>query len=80
MFGIKYAYMMIAGALFVVLYTFVGGFLAESASDFMQGIVMVFALSVMAIAGTVSAGGISAVIDNAKSIPGFLSSLELPSL
>lgn len=71
LFGIKYAYMMIAGALFVVLYTFVGGFLAESASDFMQGIVMVFALSVMAIAGTVSAGGISAVIDNAKSIPGF---------
>ena len=54
-----------------MLYTFVGGFLAESASDFMQGIVMVFALSVMAIAGTVSAGGISAVIDNAKSIPGF---------
>ena len=49
-----------------MLYTFVGGFLAESASDFMQGIVMVFALSVMAIAGTVSAGGISAVIDNAK--------------
>jgi sodium/proline symporter len=45
LFGIKYVYMMIAGALFVVAYTFIGGFLAESASDFMQGIVMVFALT-----------------------------------
>ena len=64
--------MMIAGALFVVLYTFIGGFLAESASDFMQGIVMVVALSAVAIFGTISAGGISAVIQNARSIPGFL--------
>jgi sodium/proline symporter len=34
LFGTKYIYMMIAGALFVVAYTFIGGFLAESASDF----------------------------------------------
>ena len=72
LFGIKYVYMMIAGALFVVLYTFVGGFLAESASDFMQGIVMIIALSAVAIVGTISAGGVSAIIENAKSIPGFL--------
>ncbi|NLA83218.1 MAG: sodium:proline symporter, partial [Clostridiales bacterium] len=44
LFAAKYLYMMIAGALFVVLYTFVGGFLAESASDFMQGIVMIISL------------------------------------
>jgi sodium/proline symporter len=36
LFGIKYQYMMIAGAVFVILYTFLGGFLAESTSDFMQ--------------------------------------------
>jgi len=71
LFGIKYVYMMIAGALFVVLYTFVGGFLAESASDFMQGIVMFFALAVVLITGISAAGGISAVIENAKAIPGF---------
>jgi len=71
LFGIKYVYMMIGGALFVVLYTFVGGFLAESASDFMQGIVMILALSVVAIVGTISAGGASAVLENAKNIPGF---------
>lgn len=71
LFGIKYIYMMIAGALFVVLYTFIGGFLAESASDFMQGIVMFFALLAVLIAGISSAGGLSAVVNNAKQIPGF---------
>ncbi|HHV99805.1 MAG TPA: sodium/proline symporter PutP [Clostridiaceae bacterium] len=71
LFGGKYVYMMIAGALFVIFYTFIGGFLAESASDFMQGVVMVFALTVVLITGISDAGGISAVIENAKSIPGF---------
>lgn len=71
LFGTKYISMMVAGALFVVFYTFIGGFLAESASDFMQGIVMVFALTIVLIVGISSAGGITAVIENAKSIPGF---------
>lgn len=71
LFGVKYVYMMIAGALFVVLYTFIGGFLAESASDFMQGIVMFFALTIVLITGVSAAGGVSAVIENAKAIPGF---------
>jgi len=71
LFGIKYVYMMIAGALFVIFYTFIGGFLAESASDFMQGCVMFFALAVVLLTGISVAGGISAVIDNVNSIPGF---------
>ena len=72
LFGIKYQYMMIGGAIFVILYTFIGGFLAESASDYMQGIVMFFALCVVLISGTLAAGGISNIINNAKEIPGFL--------
>ena len=36
LFGVNYQTMMIIGALFVVVYTFLGGFLAESASDFMH--------------------------------------------
>lgn len=71
LFNTSYVSMMIAGAVFVVLYTFIGGFLAESASDFMQGVVMFFALSVVLIFGVAHAGGIGAVIANAKSIPGF---------
>lgn len=69
LFNTKYTYTMIAGALFVVSYTFIGGFLAESASDFMQGMIMVFALTVVLVSGIFAAGGISSVIENAKSIP-----------
>jgi sodium/proline symporter len=71
LFGVKYVYMMIAGAIFVVLYTFIGGFLAESASDFMQGVVMFIALSVVLVTGVSVAGGISNVVDNAKKHSGF---------
>jgi sodium/proline symporter len=49
MFGQSYRTMMIAGAVFVLIYTFIGGFLAESASDFMQAIVMIFALTLVLI-------------------------------
>ena len=44
LFDADYHLMMIIGAVFVLVYTFIGGFLAESASDFMQAIVMIFAL------------------------------------
>ncbi|MBR6562600.1 MAG: sodium/proline symporter PutP [Clostridia bacterium] len=72
LFGLNYKVMMIIGAVFVLLYTALGGFLAESASDFMQAIVMIIALSVIVIIGVVSAGGVGAVINNANDIPGFL--------
>ncbi len=71
LFGAKYETMMIIGAAFVLLYTILGGFLAESASDFMQGIVMIVALAFIVIISTANAGGIGAVLENAKSIPGF---------
>lgn len=71
LFGFDYVPMMIVGAVFVLIYTIIGGFLAESASDFMQAIVMIVALVVIVVTGTVAAGGLDAVVDNAKSIPGF---------
>ena len=72
MFGFDYHLMMVVGALFVVVYTFLGGFLAESASDFMQAIIMIFALIVTLVVGTLATGGIGVVLDNLKNIPGFL--------
>jgi sodium/proline symporter len=72
LFGIPYQYMMIAGAIFVIIYTFLGGFLAESASDFMQAIVMIVALVGILFASIAYAGGVSAVYDNLQQIPGFL--------
>lgn len=72
LFGIPYLYMMIGGAIFVIIYTFLGGFLAESTSDFMQAIVMIIALVVVLITGIVFAGGPAAVYENLQQIPGFL--------
>lgn len=71
LFGASYESMMILGAIFVLVYTILGGFLAESASDFMQGVVMIVALTVIVVVSTINAGGLGAVMENAKSIPGF---------
>ena len=71
LFGFNYVSMMIVGAVFVLVYTIIGGFLAESASDFMQAVVMIVALVVIVVTGTVAAGGLGTVISNAQSIPGF---------
>lgn len=72
LFGFSYIPMMIIGAVFVLIYTLIGGFLAESASDFMQAVVMIVALIIIVITGTVAAGGPGVVLENAGSIPGFL--------
>lgn len=73
LFGLDYHVMMLISAVFVLAYTILGGFLAESASDFMQAIVMVTVLVLMLVLGVVNAGGISNVIENASGIDGFLS-------
>ena len=67
LFGYSYHSMMIAGAIFVLIYTAIGGFLAESASDFMQAVVMIIALVGVLVFGTAHAGGINAVIENGNS-------------
>lgn len=72
LFGFKYQYMMISGAAFVLFYTFIGGFLAETASDTMQAFVMIIALVTIVSVGTAAAGGISAVISNTQAFPGYL--------
>ena len=72
LFDMPYIPMMIVGAVFVLVYTLIGGFLAESASDFMQALVMIIALGVIVFVGTTAAGGLDAVIDNVRSIPSFL--------
>ena len=82
LFGFSYHSMMIAGVVFVVIYTLLGGFLAESASDFMQALVMIVALLTIVILGTVNARGFGAVLENAKAIPGYFSlgSLATPQV
>ena len=71
LFGASYVSMMILGGVFVLTYTILGGFLAESTSDFMQALVMITALVLVVVLGIAKAGSFSAIIENAKSIPGF---------
>ena len=71
-FAIDYRACMIVGAAFVVIYTLVGGFLAESASDFMQALVMIAALVATLAVGVITAGGPAAILVNLKRIPGFM--------
>ena len=70
--GFSYGAAVWAAAFAATFYTFLGGFLAESASDFMQAVVMVLALILVLTFGTIAAGGPAAVFENLSSIPGFL--------
>ena len=79
LFDVDYHSMMVVGAVFVVVYTFLGGFLAESASDFMQAVVMVLALVIILTLGTIAAGGIGEVFANLKAIPGYLEFFNIAS-
>ena len=72
LFGMRYQTVMIVGAIIVILYTYLGGFLAESATDFVQGVVMIIALCWVLSVGATAAGGIPAILENIRSIPGFL--------
>ena len=72
LFGVNYELAMIVSAVIIVGYTTTGGFLAASKTDFIQSIVMTFALLFVLFFGINAAGGMGAVIDNAGSLPGFL--------
>ena len=73
LFGIPYIPAMLISAVVIVGYTALGGFLAASTTDFIQSIVMTLALLIVVCFGIQTAGGISAVIDNASQLAGYLS-------
>ncbi len=72
LFGVNYQLAMVVAAVIIVGYTTTGGFLAASKTDFIQSIVMSFALIMVLCYGIHHAGGLSAVIDNTKDLKGFL--------
>ncbi len=73
LFGVDYHVALIVGAAVIVAYTVIGGFLAASTSDFVQSIIMTFALFVVVMFGIENAGGITNVYENVKDLPGYLS-------
>ena len=80
LFGFDYMISMLIGAAVVILYTIMGGFLAVSTTDLIQSIVMTIALIVVLGFGIEVAGGWGAVTDNARSIPGYLSLVQMTDI
>ena len=73
LFGVDYHGAMIVSSIVIMFYTTMGGFLAASTTDFIQSIVMSAALVIILVFGTITAGGLDAVLENAKDLPGYLS-------
>ena len=73
LFGVNYMLAMIVSAAIIVGYCALGGFLAASTTDLIQSIVMTIAIVVVVIYATHMAGGMDAVLTNARALPGYLS-------
>lgn len=73
LFGVEYHAAMMAGAVVIILYTIMGGFMAVSTTDLIQSIVMSVALVIIVFFGVNVAGGWGNVIANARALPGYIS-------
>lgn len=77
LFGFDYHVMMIIGAVVVFVYTVVGGYLSVVMTDFIQGMLMFFALAVVFIGTVASAGGVDNTVEFLRAIPGYLSGTQV---
>lgn len=66
-----YTVMVILGAVIVIAYTLLGGFLAVCMTDFIQGILMICAILLVLSVGFVHAGGFSGVAEHLRDFPRF---------
>ncbi|MBT1179700.1 sodium/proline symporter [Bifidobacterium vespertilionis] len=73
LFGFDYHLTMILGAAVVFVYTIVGGYLSVVATDFVQGVLMFFALAVVFVGSIAGAGGVQQTAEFLRGIPGFVS-------
>ena len=76
LFGWDYMAAVIVGAVVIISYTSIGGFSAVATMDLVQSVIMTVALAIIVVFGVVQAGGMGAVLDHARSLPGFLSFTE----
>lgn len=77
LFGTDYHVAMIIGAVVIVGYTVMGGFMAVSTTDLIQSVVMSISLIVIVFYGIHMAGGWNEVVNNATSLAGYLSMTQL---
>lgn len=67
-FGLSYTLALTIGAVIVISYTFLGGFLAVCWTDFFQGLLMFVAIIIVPIAGVVALGGYSDTVGQVNTI------------
>ncbi|MFA9465290.1 MAG: sodium/proline symporter PutP [Velocimicrobium sp.] len=67
-FGIDYQVALILGAVVIVSYTFMGGFLAVCWTDLIQGIIMFFAIVLLPVLAVFKLGGMASTFDLAASL------------
>ena len=73
LFGLDYMVGVVVFAIIIVVYTIAGGFTTVATNDLIQSIVMSIALISIVTFGVGSAGGMGAVMDNSRSLSGYLS-------
>ena len=71
-FDLPITIMVIIGAVVVLSYTLIGGFLAVGITDVVQSLLMVTALTLVMIFGVVHVGGVAGVVENLQTFPRFL--------
>lgn len=76
LFGMNYIAAMLLSAAVIVIYCTLGGFLAVSTTDLIQGITMSIALLIVVGFGAVVTGGFGSVTDAVGSLPGYLSLVQ----
>ena len=67
-FDLSYTTALITGVLVIISYTFLGGFLAVSWTDFFQGIIMIIAICAVPFAAVYNSGGITETINTIKNL------------
>lgn len=75
--GLDYTLALLLGAAVIIVYTFLGGFMAVSFTDFIQGMLMFFALAVLPFIMVAELGGFGNVFENLKQVdPHFLNIMK----
>jgi len=67
-FNLSYLTALSIGACVIISYTFLGGFMAVSWTDFFQGLIMFFAILIVPLLGVHSLGGYSETFASAKKV------------
>ncbi len=62
-FGLDYSFALLAGAVVIVAYTFIGGFFAVAWTDAIQALLMLAALLIAPLAVVIASGGLSSVTE-----------------